>query len=93
MFTRTRHIWECKVPNGKYRVRLSIGDGSHEQPGQNVRIEGTVLATNHGTAASAFAELEAEVTVKDGRLTLVIGKPEDGSNTTVNWLLASPIGE
>jgi hypothetical protein len=87
VFTRKQDTWERRLPNGRYHVTVCVGDSGHDQSGQNASIEGQSLGENIDTQRGAFAELSADVEVKDGRLTVTIGKPDGGSNTTLNWLL------
>lgn len=86
IFTRQRDSWECAVKNGRYRVTICVGDSSHEQLNQWVKIEGTVVINEVTTADGQFAEKSVEVDVKDGRLTVAIGSRQPSSNTCVNWL-------
>lgn len=87
IFTRNQDVWECALKNGRYRVVVCIGDSGHEQAGQNVVIEGTVVARDVTTAAGEFLESNEQIEVEDGRLTVTIGTPGGGSNTTINWLV------
>ncbi|MFN3148382.1 FAD-dependent oxidoreductase [Bremerella sp.] len=93
VFTRQEDIWECKLPNGRYRVSVCLGDAAHEQLGQNLQIEDTVIADHLDTQSGTFAELSADVTVKDGRLTLKLGTPKGGSNTCINWLIVKSLSQ
>ena len=67
-----------------------LGDASHPQPGQCLRIEGVTVAENLETQAGEFCELSATVLVEDGFLTVTLGKPEGQANTCINWLLVGP---
>ena len=87
IFTRDEDVWECALENGRYRVTACIGDSGHVQAGQNLAIEGKIVAIDAATASGEFRELTQSVEVKDGRLTLKLGKPDGGSNTAINWLL------
>ncbi|MDB4743302.1 hypothetical protein OAF98_02350 [Planctomicrobium sp.] len=90
VFTREQDTWECQVPNGSWKVFVCLGDIDHEQAGQNLTIEESVVATKLDTSAGSFVELETEVDVQDGRLTLVLGTPTGGSNTCINWIWFTP---
>ena len=90
VFTRQQDVWECKVPNGKYRIHASLGDAGYPQPGQHLQIEGKVAAHNQATEAGQFHEITAERIVEDGRLTLTLGIPAGGSNTCINWIILIP---
>ncbi|MCA9174359.1 MAG: FAD-dependent oxidoreductase, partial [Planctomycetales bacterium] len=61
LFTRTHDVWECALPNGRYRVTLCIGDAGHEQLGQNVTLEGQPLCRHVDTEAGAFLERQADI--------------------------------
>lgn len=90
VFTRKQDSWECAVANGRWMVHAALGDSGYPQPGQYLRIEDQLLADNITTETGTFHEIAAEVTVKDGRLSLTLGIPEGGSNTCLNWLILSP---
>ena len=87
VFTRAQDTWERTVTNGRYRVTVCIGDAGHDQHGQNVTIEGHIVGTNVDTRSGAFVELSSAVDVTDGRLSITIGKPDGGANTTINWVI------
>lgn len=87
VFTRKQDVWECTVPNGRYRVCACVGDAGYPQPGQNLTIEGATVLENQDTAAGSYFETTTEVEVTDGRLTVTIGTPRGGSNTTLNWIV------
>lgn len=86
VFTRYQDTWQCAVSNGIYDVAFCVGDAGYDQPGQNVAVEGVTVLKNVDTRAGSFCESNATVTVSDGSLTLTIGRPEGGANTTINWL-------
>ncbi|MBA2115244.1 FAD-dependent oxidoreductase [Bremerella alba] len=91
VFTRVEDVWEYTLPNGRYRVSVCLGDAGHEQLGQNLQIEGKVVAENFDTQSGSFIEITSDVAIEDGRLTLTLGKPKGGSNTCINWLVIEPI--
>lgn len=91
VFTRKEDVWEYTLPAGQYRVTVCLGDAGHEQVGQNLQVEGKVVADNLDTQSGSFAELVTDVTIEDGRLTLTLGTPKGGSNTCINWLIVEPI--
>lgn len=90
VFTRAEATWECALKNGLWKVTACLGDASHPQPGQCLRIEGVTVAENLETQAGEFCELSATVLVEDGFLTVTLGKPEGQANTCINWLLVGP---
>ncbi|MFT7639394.1 MAG: hypothetical protein ACI9G1_001130 [Pirellulaceae bacterium] len=87
LFTRSKDTWECKLENGRYLVRVCVGDSGHEQLSQRVSLEGQLIIDDTTTARGEFAERGLEVVVKDGRLTMDIGSGEPMSNTCINWIL------
>ncbi|PQO35251.1 hypothetical protein C5Y96_09425 [Blastopirellula marina] len=91
VFTRAQDVWECALPNGHYRVSVCLGDAGHEQLGQNLQIEGKVVAEHLDTQSGIFAEIVTDVTIEDGRLTLTLGTTKGGSNTCINWLVIEPL--
>ena len=90
IFTRSEDVWELVLENGSYRVITCVGDSGHPQPEQNVVIEGKQVVKDHSTAAGEWLETEVEVEVKDGRLTVEIGREKGGANTCLNWLIVQP---
>ncbi|WP_417735052.1 FAD-dependent oxidoreductase [Rosistilla oblonga] len=91
LFTRKSDLWECTLPNGKYSVTVCVGDSGHDQPGQNVVVEGVPFAEDLSTVAGMFAERTKIVEVRDGRLSVELGKPSASSNTAINWLAIQAI--
>ncbi|MCB1230910.1 MAG: FAD-dependent oxidoreductase [Verrucomicrobiae bacterium] len=86
LFTRAHETWECEVENGRYAIVVCVGDSGHEQAGQNVTVEGQAVIEDLFTATQRFHEATAEIEVKDGRLTVEIGKEGSSTNTCLNWL-------
>ncbi len=86
LFTRSHDTWECEVENGRYAVVVCVGDSGHEQAGQNVTVEGKPVIEDQFTATERFHEATTEIEVKDGRLTVEIGKDGSNTNTCLNWL-------
>jgi len=86
VFTRYQDTWRCAVSNGTYDVFFCVGDAGYDQPGQNVAVDGVTILQNVDTRAGSFCESNATVTVSDGFLTVTVGRPEGGANTTLNWL-------
>lgn len=86
VFTRYQDTWRCAVSNGIYDVFFCVGDAGYDQSGQNVAIDGTAILKNVDTGTGTFCESNATVTVSDGFLTVTIGRPKGGANTTLNWL-------
>lgn len=86
LFTRSHDVWEYQIPKGRYTVTVCVGDSGHEQTGQNVSVEGTAVFENRDTAIGEWAEASADIEVKDGHLTIEIGRPGGSTNTCLNWL-------
>jgi len=86
VFTRYQDTWQCAVSNGTYDVFFCVGDSGYDQPGQNVAVEGVSVLSNVDTSAGLYCESNATVTVTNGLLSVTIGRPEGGANTTLNWL-------
>ncbi|MCB1062782.1 MAG: FAD-dependent oxidoreductase [Verrucomicrobiae bacterium] len=87
LFTRDHDIWECAIETGRYEVTVCVGDSGHEQANQNVAIEGNQIVDNETTGAGRFFETTTVVEVKDGKLSVTIGKPGGDTNTCLNWLV------
>ncbi|WP_234998789.1 malectin domain-containing carbohydrate-binding protein [Demequina sp. NBRC 110057] len=75
--------WEYAVANGTYTVTASVGDGEYTDSVHGLSAEGEPLVTNFTpTTGTPFTNGSAEVTVTDGKLTLV----PTGVNTKLNWV-------
>jgi RHS repeat-associated protein len=73
--------WELELPNGQYRVHLVMGDPSYQDQTNNVTIEGVPFVdpdpwdkSKSKTAFGDFDEVEVDVTVTDGRLTIALAQ-------------------
>jgi hypothetical protein len=75
---RHTETWTMAVPNGKYLVKVCVGDLACEQGPHHVAIEGIVLINDQFTATAKFFEVEQVVEVRDGELTMTVGKPPSG---------------
>lgn len=91
VFTRDHDRWECVVPNGIWQVTVCVGDAGHDQIGQWVTVEGKQIIQDLSTVGGSFQKKQTRVEVKDGRLTVEIGKTKAGTNTCLNWLSFEPI--
>ncbi|MFC4070186.1 Ig-like domain-containing protein [Actinoplanes subglobosus] len=76
--------WEYAVPDGTYRVTVSVGDRPAYDSTHHVRVEGVPAITGFvSTAAAEFRTASVVVPVADGRLTVdAIG----GTNTKINYI-------
>jgi hypothetical protein len=62
--------WEIAVPNGTYSVQISAGDPSFFDSRFAINVEGSLLINHQATSNARFATGSANVTVRDGRLTI-----------------------
>ena len=81
--------WQYDVPNGQYRVALSVGDNSYYDSIHEINIEGENVIDNFiPTEEEPFATARELVTVNDGQLTIdSIG----GQNTKLNYVRVTPV--
>lgn len=80
--------WEMGVPNGTYRVSVSVGDAMNTDSEHWINIENQnaiarFLPSGANGSATHWAEATRTVQVTDGRLTLT---PTGGTNTKINWV-------
>lgn len=90
VFTRGKDIWECEVPNGRWKVSVCLGDSEHPQPGQHLAINDQVIVANVETAAGTFHEAVETVDITGGRIIVTMGVSKGGSNTCLNWIILEP---
>ena len=64
--------WELAVPNGKYVVKIGVGDASMTSK-NNVWVEGVQLFNYQSLGANTFSNKSITVSVADGKLTLGFG--------------------
>lgn len=62
--------WEIAVPNGTYSIQISAGDPSFFDSRFAINVEGSLLINHQATSNARFATGSANVTVRDGRLTI-----------------------
>ncbi|TWU08747.1 FAD dependent oxidoreductase [Symmachiella macrocystis] len=84
LFTRKTAVWECALPNGTYRVSVTVGDSGHAQPGQQLSVEGMPAVNNVDTALGRFHTASVTAKVTDGRLTIEMGTENPRLNTCLN---------
>lgn len=84
MFSEDR--WRLRLPPGRYRVSVTVGDPGHPQGEHRVVVEGVALVTGVITD-NELHQASAEIDVMDGELTMQVGgtnRPHgDGSADTV----------
>ncbi|MEH6406019.1 MAG: T9SS type A sorting domain-containing protein, partial [Leeuwenhoekiella sp.] len=92
-------IWEKKVPNGVYQVKVGVGDGSidkpNEMPRHTINIEGknainSFIPTGVKGAATRFTEGKVYVKISDTKLTM---DAFGGFNTKVDYIKITPYDE
>lgn len=85
---KTPAAWEYELPNGRYSVFVSAGDGATDSR-HKINIEGvTAISPFQPTNLHEYELGAAVVDVLDGRLTVdAIG----GTNTKINYLEIKPI--
>jgi hypothetical protein len=76
--------WEYVVPNGTYRVTVSVGDQPTYNSLHTIHVEGvTAIAGFQGSSTLEYKQATVDVTVSDGRLTIdAIG----GTNTKLDYV-------
>ena len=86
---KTNAAWEYNLPNGHYRVSVSVGDPIYDDSRHVINVEGKRLISDFTpTANNLFKEVTQFVTVEDGKLTVDgIG----GFNTKLNYIEISPV--
>lgn len=86
---RIPSAWQYDVPNGQYRVALSVGDNSYYDSIHQINIEGeSIISDFVPTEEDSFATARELITVDDGQLTIdSIG----GQNTKLNYVRITPI--
>jgi N-acetylneuraminic acid mutarotase len=92
--TPSEGAWEISIPNGLYRVTVSVGDGNVDGaeadiPTHRINVEGINAINNFvstGTAGTLtrFKQGVIDVQVVDGRLT--VDAREGGYNTKINYI-------
>lgn len=86
---KTNAAWEYNLPNGNYRVTVSVGDPIYDDSRHVINVEGeTVISNFIPTADNLYQEITQFVTVEDGKLTVDgIG----GFNTKLNYIEISSV--
>jgi N-acetylneuraminic acid mutarotase len=76
--------WEYKLPNGTYKVTVSVGDQPKYDSQHTINVEGvTAINDFQGSATQEYKKAIALAKVSDGKLTIdAIG----GSNTKINYI-------
>lgn len=88
---RTPAAWEYDLPDGTYRVTVSVGDSTFTDSTHVINAEGVNLISGFTpTGDTRFTEASQVVQVNDGRLTIdAIG----GTNTKINYIEIEPSTE
>ncbi|WP_247828490.1 PA14 domain-containing protein [Arthrobacter antioxidans] len=76
-------VWEYELPNGTYKVALSVGDSGFLDSTHGVAVEGQPLVNSFvPTGATPFQTGTRDVAVADGKLTVT----STGTNSKINWI-------
>ena len=75
------NAWEVEVPDGRYRVQVTAGDGETTDAVYRIDAEGVRVVDGEPREAFPWVTGEAVVQVTDGRLTLTAG--EGGRNVRI----------
>ena len=85
--------WEIALPNGTYRVEVSVGDANpgNDATTHRINVEGinaidNFVVTAATVGAARFKSGTITVTVSDGRLTI---DADGGTNTKINYVIIS----
>ena len=79
--------WELAVPNGRYRVVVSVGDSEFGCPHVEFNVEGERALNDVSHAGGEFLVVDRIVEVRDGHLTLSShSRPERESATRLNFV-------
>jgi hypothetical protein len=76
--------WEVSVPNGSYKVFVSIGDPSYAST-YTINVEGVNYWNAAALAKNAFANMTKTVTVTDGKITIDQGAAAELA-TRINYV-------
>lgn len=87
--TRVPSAWQYDLPNGQYRVALSVGDNAFYDSIHEINIEGeNVISDFIPTVTEPFATARELITVNDGQLTI---DSNGGQNTKINYVRITPV--
>jgi hypothetical protein len=86
LFTREYASWSLSVPEGVYRVTVCVGDSGFPQEDQRVTVEGDLVVDDVSTLTARYYEATTDAVVKDGQLTIELGKQARTRNTCLNWV-------
>jgi hypothetical protein len=86
--TLSEGVWQARVANGNYLVRVSVGDAIQTDSKHSINVEGVKAISQFAPTSSVkFKSAPVIVSVSDGYLTVdAIG----GFNTKINWLTVQP---
>jgi hypothetical protein len=79
-----RATFEFDLPNGRYNVTASVGWQGRTYSHNYLAIEGVNFVNDE--ASSPYLVRTREVMVNDGKLTMVMGVPENDEYTMLNYL-------
>jgi fibronectin type 3 domain-containing protein len=81
--------WQIAVPNGTYKVHLVAGDPSYTNSVYKISAEGTLLVNGTPTASHKYVEGTANITVRDGKLT--ISNAWGSRNNKLSYIDITPV--
>jgi len=82
-----RATFEFDLPNGRYNVTASVGWEGRTYSHNFIEIEGVNFVNDEATTpADSYIVRTREVTVNDGKLTMVMGAPVNDEYTMLNYL-------
>jgi hypothetical protein len=84
IYSNGKRSFNHAIPNGSYRLTITMGDAGHAHDEMRVQSEGVVLAAGVTTAAGEFHVVQGVVEVNDGELKVVFS---DNGGTNPHWVL------
>ena len=82
-----RATFEFDLPNGNYNVTASVGWQGRTYSHNFIEVEGVNFVNDEATTPTAsYLVRTREVTVSDGKLTMVMGAPANDEYTMLNYL-------
>jgi hypothetical protein len=82
--------WQMAVPNGKYEVKIAVGDSQYATS-HTINVNGVNYWTNAATAVNQFLTKTLTVTVTNGRLKIDNGASPAGA-TRINYVELRQVG-
>ncbi len=87
VFTKGVSEFRADIPDGTYRVIVTVGDSDAAQVPMNVRLNGLLVASGLVTsAANDFAVVDTNITVTGGQLAVGLAGVTNGATARMNAL-------